>query len=110
MASVTGAPGSAVREDAAAEAALEGRFHLVLLDDDAHTYAYVVEMLGRIFGYGREKAFVLARMVDTTGRVIVETAARTPVERHQRQIHAYGPDPRLEHSQGSMSAIIEAAP
>lgn len=87
----------------------EGVFHLVLIDDDHHTYAYVVEMMGDIFGYGREKAFTLATLVDHDGRVIVETADHERVSRHQRQIHGYGPDPRLAHSTGSMSAVIEDA-
>ena len=71
-----GAPVEAPREveESSTEDALEPLFHLVLLDDDYHTYDYVIEMLGKLFGYGREKAFVLARMVDTHGRVIVETA------------------------------------
>jgi len=91
------------------EEALERPYHLVLLDDDDHTYAYVIEMLGAIFGYGREKAFALARMVDGEGRVILETASLERVTKHQGQVHSYGPDHRLPRSKGSMSAIIEEA-
>jgi ATP-dependent Clp protease adaptor protein ClpS len=86
------------------------RFHLVLLDDQDHTYEYVIEMLGDIFGYGREKAFALACVVDSEGRAIVETADEDTVVRHQRQIHAYGADPRIPHCRGSMSAVVEPAP
>lgn len=89
--------------------ALDRLYHLVLLDDDHHTYAYVIEMLGDIFGYGREKAFALARMVDGEGRVILETASLERVTTHQGQVHSYGPDHRLPQSKGSMSAIIEEA-
>ena len=84
-------------------------FHLVLLDDDQHTYDYVIEMLGAIFGYSVEKAWTLARVVDTQGRVILETASRERCEGHQTRIHAYGADPRMPNSLGSMSAIIEEA-
>lgn len=87
----------------------EPRYHLILLDDNDHTYDYVIELLGRIFGYGREKAFALARIVDVQGRVIVETADLERVTQHQGQIHAYGPDHRVPRCQGSMSAIIEPA-
>ena len=86
-----------------------GVFHRVLLDDNQHSYAYVIEMLGRIFGYGRDKAFVLASIVDGEGRVIVETGSHEQVTRHQSQIHAYGADPRIPASLGSMSAVIEPA-
>ena len=107
---VAGTPGAAVEEQRDTEAALAPRYHLILLDDNDHTYAYVIAMLGRIFGYGQEKAFALARVVDTQGRAIVETAGHDQVSRHQQRIHAHGPDPRLERCKGSMSAVVEKAP
>lgn len=84
-------------------------WRLVLLDDDDHTYEYVIEMLGRVFGYGPEKSFALARIVDTQGRVTLMTAGREACEEKQTQVHAYGADPRLPQSRGSMSAILEEA-
>jgi len=90
--------------------ALEPRYHLVLLDDNDHSYAYVIELLGRVLGYSVEKSFALARVVDTQGRAIIETAAYERVMDHQRQIHAYGADRRIPHCKGSMSALVEAAP
>ena len=103
------APVESPAERAAPESALAPRYHLVLLDDDHHTYAYVIEMLGRIFGHGKEKAFALARIVDTQGRVIVETAGHEQVTRNQTKIHAYGRDPRIPACKGSMSAVVEQA-
>jgi ATP-dependent Clp protease adaptor protein ClpS len=88
---------------------LEPRFHLVLLDDNDHTYEYVIELLGHVLGYGKEKSFALARVVDTQGRAIIETAGHEQVTGHQRQIHAYGADPRIPRCKGSMAAIVEAA-
>lgn len=87
----------------------ERLYHLILLDDDQHTYDYVIEMLASIFGYATEKAFALARMVDTQGRVILETAPRDRCEAHQSRIHAYGADSRIPTSKGSMSAIVDEA-
>ena len=103
------APREAPLDEGAPQSALEPLYHLVLLDDDHHTYAYVIEMLGKVFGYGREKAFVLARMVDVEGRVVVETDAHERVTRDQRKIHGYGPDHRIAASKGSMSAVVEPA-
>jgi len=96
-------------QEASTEAALEPPYHLVLLDDNQHTYAYVIEMLASVFGYATEKAFALACIVDTEGRVVVETASHEQVTKHQRQIHAYGADPRIASSKGSMSATVERA-
>lgn len=88
---------------------LAPRYHLILLDDDDHSYEYVVDLLGHVFGYGRDKAFAIACMVDSTGRAVVETADETTVRHHQGQIHQFGADPRIPRCQGSMSAIIEPA-
>ena len=105
----TSAPVEAPREAGTPEALLEPLYHLVLLDDDHHTYAYVIEMLGKIFGYAREKSFALARMVDTQGSVVVETAEHERVTRDQGKIHAFGPDHRIPACKGSMSAVVERA-
>ncbi len=85
-------------------------WHVVLLDDDDHTYEYVIEMLGSVFGYDRNKAYALACEVDGTGRVIVDTAVFERAEFKQQQIHAYGADWRIEACRGSMRAILEPAP
>ena len=82
-------------------------YNVVLLDDDDHTYAYVIEMLKALFGHPEEKGFQLAEEVDTTGRVIVLTTTMEHAELKRDQIHAYGKDPRMERCKGSMSAIIE---
>jgi ATP-dependent Clp protease adaptor protein ClpS len=86
---------------------LAPNYNVILLNDDDHTYDYVIEMLGRIFGYGLEKAFQMAREVDTSGRVIVWTGGLEQAEVKRDRIHGYGADPRIPHCKGSMSAIIE---
>ncbi len=85
-------------------------YHVILHDDDDHTYEYVIEMLGKLFGHGLTKAFVMAREVDATGRVIVDTTTKERAELKRDQIHAYGADWRLERCKGSMRATIEPAP
>jgi ATP-dependent Clp protease adaptor protein ClpS len=39
----------------------------------------------------------------------VETTTRERAELKRDQIHAYGADWRIEHCQGSMSAVVEPA-
>ncbi len=84
-------------------------FHVVLLDDDDHTYDYVVEMLCNLFVLPAEVAFRHAVEVDTTGRTVVMTCERAQAEFGRDQIHAYGADPRMPRSKGSMRALIEPA-
>ena len=89
---------------------LAPRYHLILLDDDDHSYQYVIDLLGHVFGYGPEKSFAIACAVDSTGHAIMETAEYERVLKHQRQIHAFGRDPRIPRCKGSMSAVVEEAP
>ncbi len=84
-------------------------YHVVLLDDSEHTYQYVMEMLTAIFGYGAERTYAYAREVDRNGRVIVYTTHRELAELKREQILAFGCDPRLSNSRGSMGALIEPA-
>ena len=84
-------------------------YHVVLLNDNDHTYEYVIEMLGSIFALSPEAAFQHAVEVDTTGRTIVMTCERSQAEFGRDQIQSYGADPRMPASKGSMSAIVEPA-
>jgi len=84
-------------------------YNVVLLDDDEHTYDYVVEMLMRLFLYAEAEAFGKAVEVDTTGRTIVITCEMPEAEFARDQIHGYGADWRMPNSKGSMRAIIEPA-
>jgi ATP-dependent Clp protease adaptor protein ClpS len=107
MAETVTSPGTRILEDTEQE--LEPLYHLILLDDDHHTYQYVIEMLNVLFGYSREKGFAIASVVDNEGRAIVMTGPKSECETKQEQIHAYGADPRMAVSAGSMSAVLEPA-
>jgi ATP-dependent Clp protease adaptor protein ClpS len=84
-------------------------YHVILLNDDDHTYEYVITMLKDLFGYPQEKGYQLAKEVDTQGRAIICTTTLERAELKRDQIHAYGPDPRIPRCKGSMQAIIEPA-
>ena len=86
---------------------LEPLFHVILLDDDDHTYDYVVEMLGALFFLPLETAYQHAVEVDTKGRTIVITCELPHAEFARDQIHGYGADPRMPRSKGSMKAVIQ---
>jgi ATP-dependent Clp protease adaptor protein ClpS len=85
-------------------------YNVVLLNDDDHSYEYVICMLQQLFGYPKEKGFLMAKEVDSSGRVIVLTTTKEHAELKQEQIHAFGPDPLITRCQGSMTAVIEPAP
>ena len=83
------------------------RYNVVLLDDNFHTYDYVIEMLMDVFGHRQSKAFQMASEVDGRGRVIVDITSKERAELKRDQIHSYGADWRIPHCKGSMSAEIE---
>ena len=103
MATVTGLPEVKKRN----EDELSPLYNVVLLDDDEHTYDYVVEMLEKLFAMSESQAYQHAVEVDTAGRTIVMTCDLAAAEFARDQIHAYGADWRMPKSKGSMSAIIE---
>jgi len=84
-------------------------FNVVLLNDDDHTYEYVIEMLGKVFGYPEQRGYEMAKAVDNSGRVIVMTTHKELAELKRDQIIGYGADWRLERSRGPMGAVVEPA-
>lgn len=85
-------------------------YHVILLNDDDHTYEYVIAMLQVLFGHPREKGMKLAEEVDKRGRAIVLTTSKEHAELKRDQIHSFGPDPfSSKNCAGSMSAVIEPA-
>lgn len=84
-------------------------YNVILLDDDDHSYEYVVRMLQELFAFEPEKGFLLAEEVDRAGRAIVVTTHRELAELKCEQIHAYGADQMVASCAGSMTALIEPA-
>ena len=84
-------------------------YNVVLINDDDHTFDYVIRMLKQLFGHPETKGFQMAEEVHKSGRVIVLTTTKEHAELKQDQIHAFGPDPLLPRCKGSMTAEIEPA-
>ena len=84
-------------------------YNVVLLNDDDHSYDYVVLMLRNIFGHPPKKGLKMALEVDKNGRVVVATTNLEHAELKRDQIHAFGPDPLIPRCKGSMSAVVEPA-
>lgn len=84
-------------------------YRVVLLDDDDHTYDYVIEMLQKIFIFSAEQALRHAQEVDAAGRTVLITCELPEAEFARDQVQSYGRDWRLPRSQGSMSAVVEPA-
>src|SRR6266699_1089990 len=103
--SATALPG--VEDDTSDQ--LQPLYHVILLNDEDHTYDYVIEMLQKIFGFSESIALSHAVEVDTKGTTILLTCELENAERKRDLIHSYGPDWRLSRGRGSMTAIVEPA-
>ena len=101
------APPSAEQEAADSPPRRQPRYHVILWNDDHHTYQYVIVMLRQLFGHPPERGWKLAKEVDQQGRVIVLTTTLEHAELKRDQIHAFGADRLVARSQGSMTATIE---
>ncbi|MEZ5365736.1 MAG: ATP-dependent Clp protease adaptor ClpS [Bryobacterales bacterium] len=88
----------------------EGKFyHVILLNDEDHTYDYVIEMLMEIFDFTEDKAYQHTVEVDTKGHSRLVTLPLAQAEAKRDAVHAYGADWRLPRSLGAMAALIEPA-
>lgn len=102
-------PATLPRPDEATKVEQLPPWNVVLLDDDEHTYDYVIRMLQELFAYTPQRAYVAAKEVDTKGRVICCTTHKERAELKQDQIHSFGKDPLMAISKGAMSAVLEPA-
>ena len=84
-------------------------WNVVLLDDDDHSYEYVMAMVQELFRQPLEKAFLIAHTVDSRGRAVCLTTHKEHAELKRDQILAFGKDPMIAACAGSMSALIEPA-
>ena len=84
-------------------------YHVILINDDDHSFEYVIDLCQKLFGHPMEKGFAIAKQVDGEGRSIVWTGALELAELKRDQIHAFGADPTISRCQGSMSAELEEA-
>jgi ATP-dependent Clp protease adaptor protein ClpS len=87
----------------------EKLYHVILLNDEDHTYDYVIEMLMEIFEMDEDKAYQHTVEVDTKGHSRLATLPLSKAEIKRDQIHNYGADPRLARSRGGMAALLEPA-
>jgi ATP-dependent Clp protease adaptor protein ClpS len=85
-------------------------YHVIILNDEEHTFEYVIELLTKLFGHPLATAEELTLRIHHTGRAIVLTTHREKAELKREQVLAYGPDPRMSISKGPLGCYIEPAP
>ena len=102
-------PGTVEQPRPATQSRTPHAWNVVLLDDNDHSYDYVIRMMQELFKLPQERAFRVARAVDKRGRAVCCTTHKELAELKRDQIHSFGRDPLIPTSAGSMSAVIEPA-
>lgn len=85
------------------------RYHVILWNDNDHTYDYVIAMMRKLFGHPTIRGKQIAKEVDSRGKAICLTTTLEHAELKRDQIHSFGPDPLIQSCQGAMWASIEPA-
>jgi ATP-dependent Clp protease adaptor protein ClpS len=67
-------------------------YAVVVLNDDDHTFDYVIQTFMKVFNYEFEKCFKLAQMIHEEGRAIVWVGSLEVAELKRDQIKSAGPD------------------
>lgn len=101
------APEVATRERRHQKPKRQPRYHVILWNDDDHTYGYVIRMMQELFAHSKEKGFQIAEQVDKQGRAVCLTTTKEHAELKQEQIQAFGADAAIPHCKGAMYATIE---
>jgi ATP-dependent Clp protease adaptor protein ClpS len=65
---------------------------VVVLNDDLHTFQYVIETFHKVFGYAVERCHQLAVQIHTQGRAAVWTGPKEVAELKRDLIRGAGPD------------------
>src|SRR6266568_3855033 len=104
-------PGSTVQTETGetTKEDLSKLYHVIILNDEEHTFEYVIEMLQAVFMIPYAAAVAHTIEADGTGSSIVLTTNLEEAEQKRDQVHAYGPDWRMPNSRGSVVALVEPA-
>lgn len=84
-------------------------YHVIILNDDEHTFDYVIEMLQAVFNMDYAPATARTVEADTTGSAIAFTTNLEEAERKRDRLHADGPDWRMPNSRGWVAALVQPA-
>jgi ATP-dependent Clp protease adaptor protein ClpS len=84
-------------------------YHVILENDDVHTFDFVISVLRKVFGISEERALEFALQAHKTGRAIVWTGTKELAELKLDQIHSFAEIRPDGAKLGPLGACIEPA-
>ena len=85
-------------------------YHVILENDDFHSFEFVVDVLQKAMGYSKERAFQLTNQAHTSGRAIVWTGPKEVAELKVEQIRSFHEIRSDGKKFGPLDCTIEPAP
>lgn len=86
-------------------------FHVILANDDHHSFEFVVDVLRKALGFATERAFQLTMQAHSTGRSVVWTGPKEVAELKADQIRTFHEVRASDGAQlGPLDCSIEPAP
>jgi ATP-dependent Clp protease adaptor protein ClpS len=98
------------RSDPSTKTRRQPPYNVVILNDEEHTFDYVIDLLTKLFRHSLPTAEGLTWRIHSTGRAVVYTTHKEKAELKRDQVLAWGPDPRMSVSKGPLGCYIEPAP
>lgn len=85
-------------------------YNVVILNDEEHSFEYVIELLTKLFAHSLATAETLTWRIHHTGRAVVLTTHKEKAEFKRDQVLSYGADPYMgPKSKGPLNCYIEPA-
>ena len=86
-------------------------YHVIILNDEEHSFEYVIELLTKLFAHSLATAESLTWRIHNSGRAVVYTTHKEKAELKRDQVLSFGADPRMGAvSKGPLGCYIEPAP
>ncbi len=86
-------------------------YHVILLNDDHHSFEFVIGVVRKVIGCSLEKAFQLTLEAHNTGRAIIWTGSKEVAELKVEQISTYHERRSIDGKDlGPLGVRIEPAP
>jgi ATP-dependent Clp protease adaptor protein ClpS len=86
-------------------------YHVILENDDYHSFQFVVDVLCKALGYAMERSYQLTMQAHTTGRAVVWTGPKEVAELKADQICTFHEVRTSDGAQlGPLGCSIEPAP
>jgi ATP-dependent Clp protease adaptor protein ClpS len=86
-------------------------YHVILENDDDHSFDFVVDVLQKALGFSVQRAFLCTQEADSTGRAVVWTGTKEVAELKVEQIRTFHEVREPEGKNlGPLGCSIEPAP